>query len=92
MARETGDLGVDNDAYLVAPWPTLYVMGAACTVLFTLVVVQAVVLSPIAAVNRPINTRFIFTIALTLFYFPTSRRVTVESCVGHTSPLLFYIR
>ena len=58
---------VDSDAYFVAPSPTLYVMGAALTDLFTLVLVQAVVLKPNIVVAKHIINSFISTIRVTLF-------------------------
>ena len=77
-----GDLGVESDAYFVAPSPTLYVMGAAFTDFVTLVEAQPVAPNPSVAAIKPIKTSFAFTITNTLIFVFSFRRVTLETCLG----------
>ena len=82
---------VDRDAYFVAPSPTLYVIGAALTDLFTLVLVQAVVLKANTVVAKPIISSFILTIRVTLYFLRhiESKRLSNDTQSSHLS--LFYV-
>ena len=81
----------DSDAYFAAPSPTLYVIGAALTDLFTLVLVQAVVLKPNSAVAKPIINSFILTIRVTLYSVRHNENKRLSNDTLSSHPSLFYV-